>query len=67
MFRIILGAVILFGTQLVFFDASIKVLTFSHNVYSDVKVVYHASMKVIEKQETVKKFGELVEDVKDGS
>lgn len=74
MFRIILGAVMLFVLQLVFFDQSVKVMAFSHNVFSEAKVVYHATKKVIEKKETVEEFSELVEDVsntgkevKDGS
>ena len=63
MFKILLGAVGLFILQLAFFEQSTKVMVFSHNLFSEAKVVYKSTKKVIEKQETVEKFNDLVDDL----
>ena len=65
MFKILIGAVALFVCQIVFFEQSTRVLVFSHNVFSEAKVVYHASKQVIENAETIEKFDTLVTDLKE--
>lgn len=64
MFKILIGAVALFVCQLVFFEQSTKIMVFSHNLFTEAQVVYHASKQVIENADTVSKFDTLVTDLK---
>lgn len=65
MIRILIGAIAIIALQLVFFEQSTKIMVFSHNLVSEVKVVYDASKKVIEKQETIEKMGKLTAELSD--
>lgn len=63
MFKVLLGAIALFALQVVFFEQSAKVLIFAHNMFSDIKVVYHASKSVIAEKDHIEKFNDLMGDL----
>lgn len=71
MFKIAIGALALFCVEVVFVETSVKVLAVSHNIFTEAKVVYHTTKKVLNDEKTqeqlrqVKDLVETAAEVKD--
>lgn len=65
--KIIFGMILMVVLQLMYFDQSTKIMVFSHNVFSETKIVYDAAKKVIEKRETIEKMAKLADELVDST